>query len=144
MKFVLTGFSQSENIRNYLFQGIGDDPRTRTDFNVGVDLTLVHKHGIPLQEVPLLCCFLLASHAGDDQCPSFMISEGDLRTRAEQRATERTESQTKPKSRPAPPLEPPASLPQAPPDFEYGKLGIGLGSRAAHHPSPSLQGITKR
>ena len=63
VEFVFNCFSQDENIRTYIFQGIADDRKTRTEFSVEVDLTLLHKHGIPLQEVPPLCCRLLASDA---------------------------------------------------------------------------------
>src|SRR5260370_34101958 len=89
MKFVLAGFRQNENIRHYTFQGIGDDRKTRTEFSVGVDLSLLHKHRIPLQEVPLLCCLLLASRVGSEELRSLMFSEGDMLAHAQQRAKER-------------------------------------------------------
>src|SRR5579864_7270785 len=100
MKFVLRGFCQNENIRHYSFYGIGGGRKSPTEFTVGVDLTLLHKYGIPLQEAPLLCSLLLPSHAGDERDRSFMISEDDMRARAEQRASERTESQNKRKPAP--------------------------------------------
>ena len=130
MKFTLTGFSQDENIRQYSFLGIGAD-RRRTELKVGVDLTLLLKHGIPLQEAPLLCCLLLASTAEHEQERSFMISEGDLRARANQRACERAESRTKGKRPSAPPPET-RSSPPANTDFGQEKYGFGLGSRVAY------------
>lgn len=58
MKFVFTGFRQSGSIRQYAFNGIEND-RTRTAFTVEADLTLLRKHAIAVQEVPLLCVRLL-------------------------------------------------------------------------------------
>src|ERR1700737_356833 len=125
MKFVLAGFSQKDNIRHYSFQGIGDDRRTRTEFSVGVDLNLLHKHGIPLQEAPLLCCFLLGSQLGHEEL-RLMFSEADMLARAEQRATELVEAQTKRK-----PTYTQASLSPVRADSGNGKFSIGLGSRTA-------------
>lgn len=135
MRFVLAGFRQNESIRHYSFEGIGDDRRTRTEFSVGVDLTLLHKHGIPLQEAPLLCSLLLTSRVGDEQLRSLMFSEDDMLAHAEQRARERAETQTdrKPKS---------VSLTDTPPsaapiriESSNGPSGIGLGSRVNSSPA---------
>ena len=143
MKFVLTGFCQDENIRRYSFHGIAAGGR-RTDWNVGVDLTMLQRHGIPLQEAPLLCSAFLAVQSAQDEGQSLMIAESDMRARAEQRASERMEPQNKRK--PASPLftQTPASLPHATGDVKYGRLGIGLGSRPAYPWSPTPQAITKR
>jgi len=138
MKFVLTGFTQNENIRHYSFQRIGGDRKSRTDVTVGVDMTLLLKHRIPLQEAPLLCSLLLASRAGDEQDPSFMIAEGDIRARAEQGASERAKSQSKRKPASLP-HETPTPRPQSAPDFGSGKLGIGLGSRTGYPCSPQAR-----
>lgn len=143
MKFVLTGFCQNENIRRYAFQGIAPGGR-RTDWNVGVDVTMLQRHGIPLQEAPLLCSEVLASQAGHDEGQSLMIAEDDVRVRAEQRASERLVSQNKRKPAPSPFTQTPASIPHAPPDPKFGRLGIGLGSRPTYPWSPTLQATTKR
>jgi hypothetical protein len=135
MKFVLGGFRQSENIRYYLFQGIGEDRRTRTDFSVGIDLSLLHKHGIPLQEAPLLCSLLLTSRGADEQLRSsmfsersLMFSEDEMRVHAARRERELAETQDrKPKT-----LSPtqPRTLPSSTMiDSRNGPSGIGLGSR---------------
>ena len=129
MKFVLAGFRQNENIRYYSFQGIGADRRTRTEFSVGVDLTLLHKYGIPLQEVPLMCCVLLSSRVGADQLHSLMFPEEDMLAHAEQRARERAEAQTHGKPKPFTPPET-LALPPTLIDSREGRSGIGLGSRA--------------
>jgi hypothetical protein len=136
MKFVLAGFRQTENIRFYSFQGIGEDRRTRTEFRVGIDLTLLHKHGIPLQEAPLLCSLLLASRGADEQLRSsmfsecsLMFSEDDMLAHAERRARELAETHNDRKPKPSSPTQSrtlPSPIvidsPQRPSD-------IGLGSR---------------
>ena len=58
MEFVLTGFRQDNNVRRYTFQGINDD-RKRSEFTVGVDLSLIRKHRIPMQELP---CYAAACY----------------------------------------------------------------------------------
>jgi hypothetical protein len=145
MKFVLTGFSQDETVRRYSFQGIAPGGK-RTDLNVGVDLALVHKHGIPLQEIPLLCTQFLATLGGVDQNRKFELSEGDMRARSEQRAMERMESQSKNKPAAAPPIEMPRSeaVPLTMPPHGSRNVGIGLGSRTAYPWSPHIQATTKR
>jgi hypothetical protein len=143
MKFVLTGFCQNENIRSYSFQGIATGGR-RTDWNVGVDLSMLQRHGIPLQEAPLLCSVLLASQSAPGEGQSLMITESDMRARAEQRAGERMESQNKRKPASLPPVQPQAPIPHASPDLKLEGLGIGLGSRSAYPWSPTPQATSKR
>jgi hypothetical protein len=143
MKFVLTGYCQNENIRRYSFQGIATGGR-RTDWNVGVDLTMLQRHGIPLQEAPLLCSVLLAAQSAQDEGQSLMITESEMRARAEQRARERMESQNKRKPAAPPSTQTQAPIPHATADLRYRRLGIGLGSRPAYPWSPSPQGTTKR
>ena len=136
MKFVLAGFRQNENIRHYSFQGIGDDRRTRTEFSVGVDLTLLHKHGIPLQEAPLLCSHLLTSRGADEQLRSVMFSErslmfsdDDMLAYAAQRARERAETQNDRKPKPSSLTDPRRSASPMLIEPRNGPSGIGLGSR---------------
>jgi hypothetical protein len=140
MKFVLTGFCQSENVRHYSFQGIVPGGK-RTELSVGVDLALLHKYGIPLQEAPLLCCLLLSAQSEAELGQHFVLSEGELRDRAAQRDNERTESQTKKKPAAAPLTEPTAVVRPAP---GFGKVGVGLGSRTGYPWSPHFEATTKR
>lgn len=136
MEFLLVGFCQKENIRHYSFQGIGDDRSGRMEFSVGVDLTLLHKHGIPLQEVPLLCRFLLASQVGHEQLGSLMFSEGEMLAHAEQRARDRAEAQIKRRSTSVRTLATPTSPPSPVlTNSGNGKSGIGLGSRLSFQES---------
>ena len=135
MRYVLAGFRQSETIRHYSFQGIGDDRRTRTEFSVGVDLTLLHKHGIPLQEAPLLCSLLLTSRVGDEQLRSLMFSEHDMLAHAEQRTRERADTQTDRKRKPFSLTNTPPSAAPIRIEPRTGPSGIGLGSRIGSVPS---------
>lgn len=131
MRFALTGFYQNYNIRRYLFQGIGEGGR-RTDWNVDVDLTMLQRYGIPIQEAPLLCSVALAAQAIHDKSQTFMIPESHLRARAAERASERTESQNK--SRPASlPFKPQTSPPdESLPEVKHENVRLGLGSRPTH------------
>src|SRR2546422_436586 len=58
MQFVLNGFTQDMGFRVFAFEGIAED-RVRTEFTVRADVALVRRHGIPLQELPLVCRSLL-------------------------------------------------------------------------------------
>jgi hypothetical protein len=58
LEFIMTGFKQSLNVRHYSFQIIAGD-RTRRDVLVDADLDLMRRHGISIQEMPLLCKHLL-------------------------------------------------------------------------------------
>lgn len=143
MKFALTNFTQDGHTRQYMFQGIAPGGK-RTEWQVGVDLNELHKHGIPLQEAPLLCSLLLSTQSGQDENRRLMISERELQVRAEQRASERTEAQNKRKPALTPPQPETSALAPANPAHGYGSLGIGLGSRPAYPWVPALQNTTKR
>jgi hypothetical protein len=58
MEFLLTGFKQGDTVRRFHFDGIGTD-RSRKAITVCADMTLVRKHRIRVQELPLLCRRLL-------------------------------------------------------------------------------------
>ncbi len=75
MQFILLGFDQRAKIRRYAFQGIAD--RTRTEFTVGVDLSLLPRYGIHMQELPLLCRELLERRgaAADGRALTFTEEE---------------------------------------------------------------------
>jgi hypothetical protein len=54
MPSILTGFTQVQGFRVFAFEIKAED-RTRTQFAVRVDLALIRRYGIQLQELPLLC-----------------------------------------------------------------------------------------
>jgi len=102
MEFVLTGFRQDNNIRRYAFQGIAAD-RKRTEFTVGVDLSLVRKYQIPLQELPLLCCHFLTGRAGAEQTQALTFTEEDMLGYANRRAAAQNAAELKRKAYRRPP-----------------------------------------
>jgi hypothetical protein len=70
VEFVLTGFSQEKNIRRYTFQALPAGnyklaANIKKEWTVSADLSLMRKHKIPLQELPLLCKRLVEAQAGD-------------------------------------------------------------------------------
>jgi hypothetical protein len=75
-EFVFTGFRQESDIRRYTFQIIAED-RTQTKVTVGADLSLLRKHRIPLQELPLLCRRLLENSTGG-KAGTLMFTEKDM------------------------------------------------------------------
>jgi len=85
MEYVLTGFNQDKNIRRFAFDGISDD-RRRTAFTVGVDISLIRKYEISLQELPLLCRHLLQGQTDGEQARMLMFSEADMVDHANRRA----------------------------------------------------------
>jgi hypothetical protein len=145
MKFVQTGFSQGGNVRQYSFQGIATGGK-RTALSVGVDLTLIHKYRIPLQEVPLLCSAFLAAQSTIEPGQGLTLPEDFMRTRVDEMENERMRAQIKKKAAPAPlPLPEPDHEPAGTLQREYGKTGIGLGSRPAYPwSSYRPQATTKR
>ena len=81
MEFMLTGFRQDNNVRRYTFQGIDTD-RKRSEFTVGVDLSLVRKYRIPMQELPLLCRGVLQSRSLAGSRRSANVQRTDVRRHA--------------------------------------------------------------
>ena len=77
MDFVLTGMGQDDNIRRYIFDAVSAN-RTRTQFSVRADLTLVRKYEIPLQELPLLCRHLLEEHSLTQESRTLTFTENDM------------------------------------------------------------------
>jgi hypothetical protein len=61
--FTLTGFSQQNNIRRFLFASASD--RKNPEFIVEADLGLARKYRISQQELPLMCLQMLEGRPGD-------------------------------------------------------------------------------
>ena len=77
MQFSLLGFSQDTGFRVFAFEGTAAD-KTRTAFTVRADLALSRKHGIRVQELPLLCRGLL-ERAGGEQLSAATFTEEEMR-----------------------------------------------------------------
>src|SRR6516162_8171425 len=86
MEYVLTSFHHESNIRKFLFDGIDAD-RRRTPFTVCVDLGMIRKYEISLQELPLLCRYLLEGQAVAAQIRILTFTEADMKGHADRRAT---------------------------------------------------------
>jgi len=84
MEFVLTGFKQFDNIRQYHFDAVGED-RSRQPVTVGADLSLIRRYGIPLQELPLLCRLLLERRA---KIEATVFAESDMVQYVNERAAQ--------------------------------------------------------
>jgi len=103
MEFMLTGFRQDNNVRRYTFQGIDED-RKRSEFTVGVDLSLVRKHRIPMQELPLLCRGLLQGRPLEEAADPLMYTEKDMLGYTVRRAAEQEIADQKKRNHHRPPL----------------------------------------
>ena len=64
MQFIFTGFTQIAGFRVFAFEGIGKD-KTLTKLTVRADIGAGRKHGIHLQEFPLLCLEMLEQRVDD-------------------------------------------------------------------------------
>jgi hypothetical protein len=85
IEYVLTGVGQSDNIRSYAFSVIDRDLR-RMDVTVAVDISLLRKYAIPLQELPLLCRHFLEAQPNSAQPNSAQSGAAQLRNLADQPA----------------------------------------------------------
>jgi len=97
MLFTLEGFEQVENIRHYHFDAVNDD-RSRRQFVVGVDLDLIRRYRIPLQELPLLCMGVLERQTN---LASTMFTERDMVQYADARAAAAESPKKGPRRSPA-------------------------------------------
>lgn len=102
MQFLLTGFSQSANVRLYSFQGVTSN-RMHLEFSVRVDLNLARLYAISPQELPLLCRKLLEGQPAVGEVGSLTFSERDMLGIAERRAEAQREAEQKSKNRRRPP-----------------------------------------
>lgn len=82
VRFTLMGFDQkAASLRQYTFQG--DVDGVRTAFTVGVDLAVMLKVGIHIQELPLLCREILEQRAEGEEKHTLTLTEDELRVHAE-------------------------------------------------------------
>jgi len=77
LQYLVTGFTQNTGIRVFAFEGIAAG-YVRTPYSVQADLSLARKHGIRMQELPLLCRAVLERHIDDDDQRAFTFTEGDM------------------------------------------------------------------
>lgn len=105
VEFVLTGFSQENNIRRYTFQALpagnarpSGNPTKR--WTVSADLSLMRKHKIPLQELPLLCKRVVEAQ-GENAQPddSLAFTERDMLGYANDRSAAELAAELKKRAR---------------------------------------------
>jgi len=96
VRFTLTGFNQKAGVRLYAFEGIADG--IRTSFTVGVDLALIPRFGIHIQELPLLCRELLERQAEGREERTLTFTEEEMRVHAHNRELAREAADRKRKA----------------------------------------------
>jgi hypothetical protein len=77
VQFILTGFTQDTGFRVFAFDGVAAD-RTRTAYTIRADLALSRKHGIRMQELPLLCRGLLERSNEGEQKYAMTFTEEEM------------------------------------------------------------------
>ena len=92
--FVLTGFHQLHGIRYYVYRGHPHDG-SLSEFTVDADVRLLQKHGIALQELPLLCRRLLETQNPDYSLKAVTFTEDLMKEQADQRAALKRAAQEK-------------------------------------------------
>ena len=94
MEFVLTGFRQESNVRRFAFQRVAGD-HSRTEFTVSADMSLLVKHKIPLQELPLLCRALLEDQQQAGPGKAVTFTETDMLVYVNRRSAAKDEADRK-------------------------------------------------
>jgi hypothetical protein len=77
VQFSLIGFHQDTGFRVFTFEGTAAD-HTRTAYTVRADLALTRKHGIRIQELPLLCRGLLERAGEGEQKYTATFTEEEM------------------------------------------------------------------
>lgn len=102
MQFILTGFIQDAGFRVFAFEGIAPD-RSRTEFTVRTDLSLIRRYGIQVQDLPLLCRAVLEDLGETGRPQALHFSEDRMRLHASNRAAALAAAQEKRAKRRLPP-----------------------------------------
>jgi hypothetical protein len=88
MRFIMTGFKQDMGFRVFGFERVGDD-RVRTEYTVRADLSLIRRHDIRMQELPLLCRSLLERNEVAGETRTLTFTEEEMLLHAKDRADAR-------------------------------------------------------
>lgn len=99
MEYILTSVEQSQNIRLYAFTEI-DTSAHRAPMTVAVDISLLRKYAIPLQELPLLCRHYVRERRGAGSDANLTYGEPEMilystRRAESERATQERKSHRK-------------------------------------------------
>lgn len=109
MSFVFRGFQQTNGQRTYTYDGVAAD-RSRSEFTVLVELAMLRRHKISLQELPLLCRAVLDSEAALP-CEQRSYAFGEVQMSV-QDAHVAAKAEAAQKRRKAAPKRPPAHNPE--------------------------------
>ena len=101
MQYVLTGFTQDLGFRVFGFEGVAED-RSRDQYIVRTDISLIRKYGIRVQDLPLLCRGMLERRDLSVDQHTFTYAETDMRLYADVAASRA--SAAAPKRAPARPV----------------------------------------
>jgi len=81
MQFILVGFKQDIGFRVFTFENVAAD-KVRTEYTIRADLSLAQKHGIRIQELPLLCRGLLERGGEEEKNRPTLFTEDEMRLHA--------------------------------------------------------------
>ncbi len=81
MQFILVGFKQDIGFRVFTFESVAAD-KVRTEYKIRADLSLAQKHGIRIQELPLLCRALLERGGEEEKNRPTLFTEDEMRLHA--------------------------------------------------------------
>ena len=95
VRYLLSGFTETTGVRVFAFEGVTDD-WVRTAYSVTADLALARKHGIRVQELPLLCRRVLEMRSEDKDQRAFTFAEGDMTIHADRARAEIESHKKKP------------------------------------------------
>lgn len=93
--FVLSGFSHDFGFRVFAFDCL-ENGKVRTRHTVRADLMLVRKHGIHVQDLPLLCRKVLDDCEERDRAGSMTLTETEMMACAEREAARTRSSKRRP------------------------------------------------
>ena len=77
MQFILTGFTQQLGFRVFGFEGRRED-KSKSDYTVKADLSLIQKYGIRVQQLPLLCRALLDRTTEEETQRAWTFTEAEM------------------------------------------------------------------
>jgi hypothetical protein len=101
VSLIFTGFTQNENFREFVYQGMNTD-HSRFEVTVRADLQLIRKYRIAVQELPLLCRSYVDANLANETGGTFTFGEPEMVAYASRRsaAAEEAAKRRKPPSRP--------------------------------------------
>jgi|SRR5579871_2461317 len=107
-ELILTGFRQANGIRSYMYQCQHEDGSS-SEFTVDAEVNLLQKHGIGLQELPLLCRRVLEKQNSDVLLRTVTFTEDLMKEQADQRTAlkQAAQNKRKPHRKPRPGLSGP-------------------------------------